>query len=211
MKGTLMLFKVGDLFKNTEVNESAQNIISKATRKPASRYFHQFGKRLHKVQDVIGDIRMGDNIHFVSAGEWSSHELLFHLLNQTGPADVYIATWSFTETAARMILDQIEKKRIKNIYIIMDWRVKVRTPQVLDMLNFNISTIRLTQCHAKATAILNKRWGVAVVGSANYTNNPRIESGVISCNRDLAKFHIGWMSDCVNRLNPFEFGKNETK
>ena len=206
-----MLFKTEDLLKDLIINESGKNIPSKIIRKKAKRFINQLGKRFQKAQDVIGKVRMGDNIHFVSAGEWSSHDVMVHLLNQTGPADIYIATWSFTEIAARIILKQIEEKMIRNIYLLLDWRVKVRTPEVLGLLKFNISTIRLTQCHAKVTAIVNDNWGVAVVGSANYTNNPRIEAGVISCDQDLAEFHKKWISDCIDRLNPFEFKANETK
>ena len=206
-----ILFKTEDLLKDIIINESGKNISSGAIRKKSKRFINQLGKRFQNAQDVIGQVKMGDNIHFVSAGEWSSHDIMVHLLNQTGPADVYIATWSFTEIAARIILKQIEDKNIRNIYLLLDWRVKVRTPEVLDLLKFNISTIRLTQCHAKVTAIVNNSWGVALVGSSNYTNNPRIEAGVISCDRNLAEFHKKWITDCIARLNPFEFKANETK
>jgi hypothetical protein len=169
-----------------------------------TRYLNTLGKRSQKCSEVIGTIKMGSDIHFVSAGEWSSHDLLFHILKQTGPADVYFATWSMTEISIMKILKGIESGLILNIKAILDWRVMVRTPDVYELIKYNIRGFKTTTCHAKITVVQNKKWSVVFLGSANYTNNPRIEAGVISCNVETANFHIDWINNVILGNDPFK-------
>ena len=168
------------------------------------------GKAMQGVQDVIGEIKMGETIHYGSFGEWSMHDLLAYLIQQTGPAQVYIATWSISEIAVRSLLFNLQNGNITDLMMIFDWRIKVRRPEVYELAKFNISDIRLTTCHAKVTVIINDIWAIAIVGSANYTNNPRIEAGVISCDKNAAIFHKTWIMDELRHSDPFEARKRGT-
>jgi hypothetical protein len=44
---------------------------------------------------------------------------------------------------------------------------------------------------------------ISVVGSANFTSNPRIEAGHISTNPQTADFHAAWMMAEINNAAPF--------
>jgi len=149
---------------------------------------------------------MGETTHYATAGDWSNHELLFHILKQTGPAHVALATWSISEDAIRLMLDWYHKKLILSMSALLDWRVKVRRPEVLELLKFNLANthLYLTNCHAKTAVVQNHKWSIAIVGSANFTNNPRIEAGVICCSKTAADFHLSWIKDEITRSKPFE-------
>ena len=177
-----------------------------ATRAGNKKIITIKARRLERCQDVIGKIKMGEDIHYASCGEWSSHELLAHILNQTGPAHVMFSTWSVSEMAIRLILKWMQDKKILSLDALLDWRVKVRRPEVLELLRFNLSktNLYLTNCHAKVAVIKNNSWAVSIVGSANFTNNPRIEAGVISCSRTAANFHTDWILREIKRAKPFE-------
>lgn len=162
------------------------------------------GKRASSARDVIGQITMGTSIHYASMGEWSAHDLLFHILDQTGPAHVIVATWSISEVATRQMIAKCQDGSLLSLAAVLDWRVKVRRPEVLELAKFNISNIRLTSCHAKITTIINDNWHVTIVGSANYTNNPRIEAGVIACDKKVTNFHAKWMTAELENAAPFE-------
>lgn len=177
---------------------------SKVSATVAKKKEAQRGKRRQKVKDVVGTITQGTTLHYVSAGEWSMHDLLFHLLEQTGPAHVYTASWSVTEDPCRQIVDRIATGKILSFSALFDWRVKVRAPAVFGLAKANYSDVRLGNCHAKVTVIQNDTWAIAIVGSANYTNNPRIEAGVIDCSADAANFHVGWISEQMAGADPFE-------
>ena len=167
----------------------------------------KIGLAMQKVDSAIGKIAMGKTIHFATMGEWSSHELLFHILDQTGPADVWISTWSVSEDAARLLIGKVETKAITRLNCLFDWRIKVRRPEVFQLVRYKIADIRLTTCHAKVTVVENDSWKVAVVGSANYTNNPRIEAGVIACDEKAADFHRKWIKDEIENSDPFDTKK----
>jgi len=186
-----------------EVDKVVEKTKSKATR-TEEKIQMKLSKAADRLEDVIGAVEMGKTTHYVSISEWSMHDVLFHILRQTGPAEVCIATWSVSEIAVRQIFKQMEEGQITRLYALLDWRVKVRRPEVHDLLKFNISDIHVTTCHAKTTVIRNKKWAISIVGSANFTNNPRIEAGVISCDRAAADFHRRWILDAIKGANPFE-------
>jgi hypothetical protein len=68
---------------------------------------------------------------------------------------------------------------------------------------YNIADIRLTTCHAKIVVLQNQQWSVAIVGSANFTNNPRIEAGIVSTERAVGDFHRDWMLAEIANAKPF--------
>ena len=201
----MALFSLDELNSDERNNEkfNLKNITGSKKTKIKSRYIQLFGKRLSRVEDVIGNFSMGDHIHYVSAGEWSMHELLAHILNLTGPAKVWVLTWSVSENAVKFLLDMLEKKLILDLRAVFDWRVKVRTPTIFAMVKYNIDGIKLNTCHAKMAVIKNDKWAISIVGSANFTNNPRIEAGTISADKDISDFHIKWIDNLIYNSDPF--------
>jgi hypothetical protein len=71
---------------------------------------------------------------------------------------------------------------------IFDYRMGVRKPAELQFLQKITTEIKPAKCHAKVTVVENDNWGISIVGSANYTRNPRIEAGVLFTCRNVAAF-----------------------
>lgn len=191
------------LFLFSELTEKEKQKESQAVNVKNARNKAVLGKRYDKCRQVIGKISMGDCIHYVSMGEWSLHDLVFHLLSITGPAEITMATWSVSEDAVRLMLKNIEHGLIKKLSLLLDWRVKVRRPEVLSLVKSNITEIRESSCHAKLAVIENDGWQICIVGSANLTNNPRIEAGVIHADKNAADFHKKWMDAEIRNADPF--------
>lgn len=160
-----------------------------------------------RVSDTIPDVwpllSHSHNYHYASAGLWSVHELLFHFLQQTGPADVTIATWSVTEDAVRMLVKGLESGLLRSMRLLIDARVIRRNASAYAFVKAHADLVRITACHAKVTVIQNADWDITLNGSPNYTNNPRIESGVVTESRLVAAFHRGWITDEMSKLKPF--------
>lgn len=158
-----------------------------------------------RIENVIGELIPGRNIHFACLVEWSMHELLDYILQKVGPSKVYIATWSIGETGARYLVDLIEKGLITELQGIFDFRSSNRHPEAFHLAKQYVSKLRLYPCHAKVTVIINDHWQIVVNGSANYTNKKRIESGVISINNDVAQMHLTqWILPMIERGEIFE-------
>lgn len=151
------------------------------------------GKANAKITQVFGKIAQGSSTHYVSLGDWSTHDLLFFLLEQTGPAKVYFTTWAISEYAIRQLYQFIEHGLILELKGIFDYRNGIRKPAELQFLQKITTDIKAAKCHAKVTVIENDKWGICVIGSANYTRNPRIEAGVLCCDKTVSAFHRDWI------------------
>ena len=162
------------------------------------------GKAHEKLHQVFGKVADGQSIHYASLGDWSTHDLLFFLLEQTGPARVYFTTWAISEYAIRQLYGFIEHGLILELKGIFDYRNGVRKPAELQFLQKITTDIKAAKCHAKVTVIENDHWGISVVGSANYTRNPRIEAGVLCCDRRVAAFHRDWILKELSNSSAFD-------
>ncbi len=186
------------------------DFISAGNKKPSASLFgeDEFNGILFKKNDElinsIPTIKMDSSIHYATAGLWSSHELLDHLLNFTGPAKVFLCTWSIKEMPVRMLVGMIASERITELHCLFDNRVKTQTPEVFHLVKLHAVNARQSVCHAKVTIIENDQWSITIIGSANYTNNPRIEAGVICCNKEISDFHKKWIMEEINNSHPFD-------
>ena len=201
------LFKTDDIKLTAEVTKKKKKNKTLKISNPVFDVRH--GKRYQTVAQAVGKLKMGESIHYASMGEWSNHELMQYILDQIGPAALYFCTWSVSENAVRSIIKNFTDNIILSLTAVLDWRVKVRRPEVLSLLQFNFAQLRLTSCHAKCFVLENNNYQVAVVGSANFTNNPRIEAGVICCDSQAAGFHKNWIIDEYEKSYPFEEKKEK--
>lgn len=152
-----------------------------------------------KLNDVIALLDSNRCIHWVSEGDWSMHDLLFSLLDYTGPANVYLSSYAFSEYPARLIAERKSRKVIKDLYCLIDKRLDVRSASALTIIKNVATKLELVNTHAKVTVIENKNMMVVVIGSANYTTNKRFESGVIITDREAALFHKKWITDAFSK------------
>jgi len=157
-----------------------------------------------KISDVIGPIRQGESIHYASLGDWSTHDLLFYLLQFTGPSSVWFTTWAISEFAVRQLFTFVESGLILRLSGIFDYRNGIHKTAELEFLRNITADIKPAKCHAKVTVIENPSWGIAIVGSANYTRNPRIEAGVICTDPAVSAFHRSWIEHELNNISDFE-------
>ncbi len=165
------------------------------------------GKANEKLHQVFGKVIDGQSVHYASLGDWSTHDLLFFLLEQTGPARVYFTTWAISEYAIRQLYQFIEHGLILELKGIFDYRNGIRKPAELQFLKKITTDIKAAKCHAKVTVIENDNWGISVVGSANYTRNPRIEAGVLCCDKAVAVFHRDWILNELSNTSAFDRSK----
>ena len=165
------------------------------------------GKANEKLHQVFGKVIDGQSVHYASLGDWSTHDLLFFLLEQTGPARVYFTTWAISEYAIRQLYQFIEHGLILELKGIFDYRNGIRKPAELQFLQKITTDIKAAKCHAKVTVIENDHWGISVVGSANYTRNPRIEAGVLCSDKTVAAFHRDWILNELSNTSALDRSK----
>ena len=190
---------------------SSEDLVKKKPDRPksgsvpvAGENLLMIGKANEKLHQVFGKVIDGQSVHYASLGDWSTHDLLFFLLEQTGPARVYFTTWAISEYAIRQLYGFIEHGLILELKGIFDYRNGIRKPAELQFLQKITTDIKAAKCHAKVTVIENDCWGISVVGSANYTRNPRIEAGVLCCDKTVAAFHRDWILKELSNTSAFD-------
>ena len=114
---------------------------------------------------------------FIHKGEWAIHDVLPILLEQIGPAEVKVATFSISEDSLRPMFFLVEYGSISKLTLLLDMTVKRHK---FDMLLFasNITpTIRLESNHAKMLLVCSDTHRFGIVGSANMNQVKRFEAG----------------------------------
>lgn len=150
------------------------------------------------LKSVIKLIQPGANVFWVSDGKWSMHEMLIALLNITGPAEVFISSYAMSETPARILTQLKNAGDIKQLNCVLDNRVDVRSAGSYQLMLSMCDKLVLVKTHAKVTVIVNDKWKVAVIGSANYTENERYEAGIITLFDDAVDMQLRWINKALN-------------
>lgn len=148
-----------------------------------------------KLDEVIEQIPHYDFVHWVSHSYWSMHELLLACLQHSGPADVYISSYAFSEQPARLLADLKGRSIIRQLHCLIDSRIDTRSAGALQLIQATANSCKLVATHAKVTVIVNDQHCIAIVGSANYTTNERYEAGFVSTIAQLGNFHKTWIID----------------
>lgn len=126
--------------------------------------------------DELGTIQPGIDKHFYSRGAFNLVQLVLYLLAQTGPADVFISSYSIAEDSLATLKRQVEKGAIRSIRFLIDNRVRTISPKPFDYLAGAFpGQYRCCALHAKVALLWNEQWQLSVVGSQNATHNPKLE------------------------------------
>lgn len=156
------------------------------------------GASLDLIETTIGQLRPGASIFFKTDGAWSNIELLEYILAQTGPADVYFTTWSISAEAITRFTSWQQRGVINDLVAILDSGIRNRKPEIYQQATGAFRKLKTAACHAKVTVIRSDNHHITLMGSANYTKNPRIETGVIILSEDLAEANIYWILEVLN-------------
>lgn len=155
-------------------------------------------KQRNTLDQCFGEFQPGVTLKFFTDGAWSMHHLVQYFLEQIGPSELVISTWTLTENPARILLNLKDACLIKALHCLFDYRIQDRSPKSYQLIESFADTIKLTKCHAKVAAMINDDHGVSIVGSANFSKNKRLEAGTVFTNRDAALFDHDWIKNLID-------------
>lgn len=140
------------------------------------------GLRDQNAKEMIGELFPGIEQFGFTKGQFSFINLIEAVLEQTGPADVVISTWTAAAADIHTAFGMLESDRIKSLRFIIDYSFKTRQPDFCHALRsiFGDDSIRVTNTHAKFTTIKNEKWNIVIRTSMNLNLNPRFENYEIS-------------------------------
>lgn len=127
--------------------------------------------------DCIGTLAPGCRIVGLTKGQFSLLDLLRAVVEQTGPADVVISTWTTGIRDAEMAAWLVETGLIRSLSFLTDRSFPARQPAYCKRLVelFGPDAIVCTRVHAKIALVRNESWNIAIRSSMNLNRNPRFE------------------------------------
>ena len=153
-----------------------------------------------KLHQVLGEIKQGVTQHWWSRGTFNSVRLLMYVVNQIGPCDIIMSTYSISEKSARQLWAAQDKGLIKNIRFLIDNRVRSMSPKPFQALTgFFPNMVRTASIHAKVTTFQNDNWKISIISSMNATDNNKIERGLISTDVNVFYFDDKILNDEFER------------
>lgn len=146
----------------------------------------------------IGLLIKGRQKHYYSDGNFNLIRLIFHILKQTGPAHVFMTTYSISQQSLEKVQAAINTGELLSIRFLIDNRVKVMSPKPFQMLRQSF-IYRCVSLHAKVALIENEDWRISIVTSQNATDNPKLERGVIFTDDQIFNFDKNHLQSVFDR------------
>ena len=134
---------------------------------------------------------------FLMEGNLSFHHLLCALMDECGPADVWLSAYAITEEPARRIFRLREAGTIRSLSCLLDAHLARNNAKAYQLLSTTADSIGTAPIHAKCFVVKNDRFAIAVMSSANFSNNPRLELTHTSNSGDVAEWYINWLEEFI--------------
>jgi len=138
---------------------------------------------------AIGQLENGREHHFYSWGNFNLVRLISYLIKQTGPAHVFMTSYSFSQKSIEQLQNKISKGEILSFRVILDNRVRVMSPKPFQMIAASFD-YRCISVHAKVALLWNDAWKISIVTSQNATDNPKLERGTIFTDEQVFNFDL---------------------
>jgi hypothetical protein len=115
-------------------------------------------------------------VNSVRIARQNSMNMLRQIVAMVGKgAEVTVLSYSVTDGWLRQLVKLKEEMEIEKVTIVLDRDVMIRHRQLLNQLETVADEIYLSDSHAKAYLAIGKQYELAVITSANATQNYRNE------------------------------------
>jgi hypothetical protein len=147
---------------------------------------------------AIGLIKPGINTHFYSFGNFNLVRLIMYLLKQTGPVNLFMTSYSFSNKSIQQLQNHIENDKLLSFQLLIDNRVRSISPKPFQIIA-SCFNYRCTSVHAKIALLWNDNWKISIVTSQNATDNPKMERGIIFTDPAIFEFDHKNLTDAFLR------------
>ncbi len=145
--------------------------------------------------------RDGTAVYGLTKGQFSLVDLIRAILEKTGPASLWISTWTAAGTDVTTMSELLHSGEIVACRWLVDATFVRRCPSLVATIRdrFGRDSMRVTRTHAKFAVLENREWKVALRSSMNLNQNPRLESFEVGHDPALTRFLIDAMLDVWER------------
>ena len=135
-------------------------------------------------------------------------DVLEFILLQTGPAKVYVSTFSTSEEFLRRLFSLRKRELILHAVLMADLKAAKKTVNLSTFMGVVFDDVYLTENHSKVLLIENDKWMVTVVTSQNQTRGNRTECAIVTTQPDIFLTLRDQFSDIINTCSLHLHGIN---
>lgn len=132
---------------------------------------------LHPLATSLLQSHLGRGLHTLGLLGW--------ILEQTGPADVYVSTFSTSDAFLRGFFNLKKKKLVTRSVLLADLKASKKTYRLYKEMQQNFDAVYLAQNHSKVVLVQNDRWTVTVISSQNQTYGDRAECTLVTTSQEI--------------------------
>ena len=145
---------------------------------------------------AVSGFDKGCHIIGLTMGEFSLIDMIKSILDKTGPADLYIATWSAGIKDAHQVKWLADTNLITGLRLLTDHSYVNRQSKYAASITdlFGAENIRTSEMHAKFVIIKNEHYSVTVLSSMNLNANKTCETYTIYENQEICDFYMNFIN-----------------
>lgn len=125
-------------------------------------------------------------------------DVIEKILSETGPAEIYISTFSTSEEFLRRIFRLRKRGWLMRATMLVDLKASRKTVNLYTFISGVFDDVYLAENHSKVILIKNAKWTVSICTSQNQTRGNRTESGMISTDPRIYLDLMERFSEIVN-------------
>jgi len=137
----------------------------------------------------------GCHIIGLTMGQFSLIDMIHSVLRKTGPADLYIATWSAGIKDVHQVRWMLDSNLIRGVRLLTDHSYVNRQSKYAMAIEdlFGKENIRSSEMHAKFVIIKNENFAVTILSSMNLNANRTCETFALYEDADITDFYMKFM------------------
>jgi hypothetical protein len=145
---------------------------------------------------AVAGFTKGCHIIGLTMGEFSLIDMIRSVLEKTGPAQLYIATWSAGIKDAHQVKWMADTNLVTGIRLLTDHSYVNRQSKYAASISelFGVENIRTSEMHAKFVIIQNEHYSVTILSSMNLNANKTCETFTIYENEEIADFYLKFIN-----------------
>jgi hypothetical protein len=158
-------------------------------------------RRSQSAKEAIGEWDFETEIFGFTKGAFSVIDIITHILDLTGQANVVFSTWTAAKTDITAVLEMVKSKKILDSRWLVDLTFQRRSPELAHEIRktFGNDAIRVAKNHAKFALIETSKYKIVLRTSMNINYNPRFEDFTISNDPELYDFIMNIINEVWKR------------
>jgi hypothetical protein len=179
----------GQAVKTVDVDELESETVFQRPRAKGKRELRDV-RRAKTAAAAIAGLTKSNQLYGFTKGQFSLLDLIIACLEFTGPARLFVSTWTAARHEILKLQDLLEAGQIRDVRWLIDFTFARRDPEAANQIRqtFGLDSVRVSQNHAKFCLFENDQWRLVLRSSMNLNMNPRFEDFSLAHDPPLATF-----------------------